>query len=343
MKRDRSKLIDSLLKSDEPSIRWRTIVGVLGEDPESRKAKDLQEEIRKSPRVKALLAGREERVVREKYVYANWRGAHWTLAMLAAIGYPPGDEALMPMRNQVLDCWLGPSFYKEFESKTTVPKHRSAEGVPIIQGRYRRCCSQQGNALYSITKLGLADARSDNLAERLMHWQWPDGGWNCDRKPSAHISSFNESFLPMMGLAVHSELRGDAAAKESALKAAEIFLCRKLFRSRTEGKVITPHWLRFKYPRYWHYDALGGLVAMAEMGIINDPRCVEALDLLERKELPGGGWAAEGRFYKVSNDTDIESRFGSISFVDWGGIGARRMNEWITTDALFVLRAAGRV
>jgi hypothetical protein len=88
---------------------------------------------------------------------------------------------------------------------------------------------------------------------------------------------------------------------------------------------------------------LGGLVAMAELGLINDPRCNEALDLLARKKLPGGGGAAEGRFYKVSSDTDIESRFGSISFVDWGGVGARRMNEWITTDALYVLRAAGRV
>jgi hypothetical protein len=40
------------------------------------------------------------------------------------------------------------------------PKSRGAEGVPRIQGRYRRCASQQGNALYSITRLGLADKRS---------------------------------------------------------------------------------------------------------------------------------------------------------------------------------------
>src|SRR5215469_9834597 len=342
MKRDRGQLIDSLSKSDEPSIRWKTMVGVLGEEPESHKARDLQEEIRNSARVKTLLAGRNAGLTRERYVYASWRGAHWTLAMLAAIGYPSGDEALMPMRSQVLDCWLGPSFYKEFESKSAVPKHRGVEGVPKIQGRYRRCCSQQGNALYSITSLGLADARSDALVERLMHWQWPDGGWNCDRKPSAHISSFNESLLPMMGLAAHAELQGEAAAGNSARKAAEVFLCRRLFRSRADGKVISPQWLRFKYPRYWHYDVLGGLVAMAEMALIQDPRCSEALDLLERKELPGGGWAAEGGFYKVSGDTQIHSRFGSISLVYWGGVGARRMNEWITTAALYVLRASGR-
>ncbi|HEY6419380.1 MAG TPA: hypothetical protein VIX59_10280 [Candidatus Binataceae bacterium] len=276
-------------------------------------------------------------------MYAKWRGAHWTLAALAAIGYPAGDESLLPMRDHVLDYWLSSAFYQEFESRSSVPKSRSAEGVPKIQGRYRRCGSQQGNALYSITRLGLADKRSDALVERLLHWQWPDGGWNCDRKPSAHISSFNESMLPMIGLAAHAERAGDDAARQAALKASEVFLCRRLFRRRTDGTVISPHWLRPKYPRYWHYDMLGGLKAMAGMGLIMDPRCADALDLLERKELPGGGWAAEGRFYKVAPNLDTSSRFGSISLVDWGGSGKGRMNEWVTADALHVLRAAGRV
>ncbi len=343
MKRTRSPLIDRLLHSDEPSVRWKVMVRVLGEDPHSRKIRDLQQEIRNSPRAKALLAGRDRRFVREAHVYAKWGGAHWTLAALAEIGYPAGDESLLPMRDQVLDVWLNPAFYREFESRISVPKHRSAEGVPKIQGRYRRCGSQQGNALYSITRLGLADNRSDGLAERLLHWQWPDGGWNCDRKPSADISSFNETMLPMLGLAAHAERAGDDVARQAALKASEVFLCRRLFKRRRDGTVISPHWLRPKHPRYWHYDMLGGLVAMAEMGLIADPRCTDALDLLERKELPGGGWAAEGRFYKVSPNMDTSTRFGSTSPVGWGGSAKGRMNEWITADALFVLHAAGRV
>src|SRR5271156_3988602 len=235
VKRNRSATIDTLLHSDEPSVRCKLMVGVLGEDPHSRKIKELQEEIRKSPRAKALIAGRDQRAVQEKYVYASWRGAHWSLAMVAEIGYPAGDSSLLPMRDRVLDCWLNDSFYMELESKSSVPKHRSAEGVPIIQGRYRRCASQQGNALYSITRLGLADNTSDALAERLMHWQWPDGGWNCDRKPSAHISSFNESLLPMLGLAAHADRTGDDAARATAMKASEGFLCRLLFKRRSDG------------------------------------------------------------------------------------------------------------
>jgi hypothetical protein len=75
------------------------------------------------------------------------------------------------------------------------------------------------------------------------------------------------------------------------LKASEVFLRRRLYKRRTDGTLISAHWLRPKYPRYWHYDMLGGLRAMAELKLIDDPRCSDALDLLERKELPAGGWA----------------------------------------------------
>jgi hypothetical protein len=343
MKRERSSVIDALLKSEEPSVRWKVLTRVVGEDAEARKVRDLREEIRTSPRARALIAGRDRKLIRGEQVYAKWRGAHWTLAMLAEIGYPAGDDSLLSMREQVLDYWLNSSFYMEFESKSAVPKHRSAEGVPIIRGCYRRCASQQGNALYSITRLGLADKKSDGLAERLMHWQWPDGGWNCDRRPSAHVSSFNESLLPMLGLAAHAERAKDDAARAAALKASEVFLCRRLFNSKTDGTIISPHWVRPKYPRYWHYDMLGGLVAMAEMDLIKDARCDDALDLIERRELPKGGWAALGRFYKVSASMDMSTRFGSISQVDWGGSGNARVNEWVSADALYVLRAAGRI
>ena len=80
MKRERGLLTDSLLHSEEPSIRWKVMVQVLGEDPHSAKIRALQEDIRRSPRAKALLTGREHRFVREAKVYSKYRGAHWTLA-----------------------------------------------------------------------------------------------------------------------------------------------------------------------------------------------------------------------------------------------------------------------
>ena len=82
---------------------------------------------------------------------------------------------------------------------------------------------------------------------------------------------------------------------------------------------------------------LFGLKVLAEAGFIDDPRCQDALDLLESKRLPGGGWPAEKKYYRA---TDQEVRYRSL--VNWGGTSKRRMNEWVTADALYVLRAGGR-
>ena len=109
-------------------------------------------------------------------------------------------------------------------------------------------------------------------------------------------------------------------------------VCQRLLRSKE------PEFVRLHYPLYHGYDILGGLKAMAEIGRLDDPRWEKALDLLEEKQLPSGGWAAERRLYAVSSRVKTRAEY-----VDWGGVRPREMNEWLTADALQVLRAAGRV
>ena len=92
------------------------------------------------------------------------------------------------------------------------------------------------------------------------------------------------------------------------------------------------------YPLYWHYDVLHGLKVMAEADFIDDPRCSDALDLLESKRLPSGGFAADARHYSTSARAK-----GGVEWVDWGGTSKQRENEWVTVDALAVLQAAGRL
>ena len=336
MKRD--ALIHALLDHPDPSIRWKTIVEVLGDDPQSKRVRALQEEIRSGPRVRTLLAHRQAdgRLARGRSVYDKGQGAHWILATLADIGYPRGDQSLEPIRDQILDHWLQDFFYQEFEAGTKAHAYKK-EGVPVMNGRRRRCASQQGNALYFLTKLELTDSRADRLVERLLHWQWPDGGWNCDKDPEADTSSFMETLLPMCGLSLYGREKRDKKADDAALKASEVFLSRRLFKRRSDARVIHSEFVQLHYPLYWHYDVLGGLKAMAAVGRLGDPRCDDALDLLESKELPQGGWPAERRYYKVSNSMQL-----GADYVDWGGTSRHKMNPWVTVDALRVLREAGR-
>ena len=89
------------------------------------------------------------------------------------------------------------------------------------------------------------------------------------------------------------------------------------------------------------YGILPGLKVIAEAGCIGDPRCADALDLLESKRLPDGGFPAEVKHYRV---TDKRSATGChASRVDWGGANKKRMNEFVTVEALAVLKAAGRL
>ena len=333
-------IVDALLRSSEPSIQWKTRIHVLGENRASKRARALQEEIRGSARVRALLSRRDQlgRADTARQVYYKWQGLHWVLARLADLGYPEGDKSLHPMQDRVLEFWLGPSYFHEFDARTKAEAYRQ-RGVPLMRGRYRRCASQQGNALYFLTTLGIADERAESLAERLLHWQWPDGGWNCDRDPAADTSSFMETLLPMVGLAVHARRRKHAAALKAVNRAAEVFLRRRLFKRASDGRVIRSEFVALHYPLYWHYDYLGGLRAMAQVGLARDPRCADALDLLEERRLPGGGWPAEKRYYKVSPKAMVSN----ADYVAWGGTGPKRMNEWVTVDALTVLRSAGRL
>lgn len=331
-------VIDALLASGEPSVRWKVRVGVLGEDPDSAAVRALREEIRRSPRVRTLTARRDAtgRIDSGRSIYDKWQGAHWVLASLADLGYPAGDSTLFTTRDEILDVWLAPPFYVEFEARTKADAYKK-EGVPVMDGRHRRCASQQGYALYYLITLGLENERIHDLVERLMHWRWPDGGWNCDKEPGASKSTFIHTIHCLRGLHLYGTRFQKPAALAAAKKASEIFLSRQLFKRKSDGSVMKAEFTKLHYPLYWHYDVLFGLKVMGETGSLDDPRCASALDLLERKRLPDGGWPAESRYYSVTKRVQLHG-----DYVDWGGVSSRRMNPWVTADALSVLVKAGR-
>jgi hypothetical protein len=318
-------IIDALLRSEEPSIRWTVRTRVLGEPADSPANRRLRGQIRRSPRVRRLLDADFPR-----NLYAKWRGAHWVLATLADLGYPPGDEALLPLLDGVLDRWLHQHYFEEFEASGRAASYRG-RGVAVIAGRYRHCGSLQGNALRFAVALGLADERAGRLAERLRHWQWPDGGWNCDKKASGRSSSFHESLPTMWGLHEYAAATGAEWARDAAERTAEMFLEHRLFRSLRTGQVLRDQWLSPRQPPYWHYDILQGLLILSRMGRATDARAADALEVLESLRDRDGRWAARGYWWKLGDGR------ANSDVVDWGRRGP---NELLTLNALRVFAAA---
>src|SRR5574337_1579717 len=155
-------LVKRLRRSDNPSIRWKLRAAVLDDDPTSKSMRRLQADIRDGPIVQALLArrGADGCIRTRRDVYDKWQGAHWVFAALADVGYPRGDETLLPLRDQVFEFWLRDQYFKEFSAINRDQAYRG-RGVPVTEGRHRRCASQQGNALYSAARLGLLDDAAD--------------------------------------------------------------------------------------------------------------------------------------------------------------------------------------
>lgn len=310
-----------LLRSEDPSIRYLTLMEVLGEPSISPQVQKAYERIPQGPRVSALFAGQQEDGGFGGHPYRKWIGAHWRLVSLVELALPKGDRRAIAAADLVLR-WL------------TGETHRSR--IKKIRGLTRRCASQEGNALAVCSRLGLTgDERVGYLARSLKSWQWPDGGWNCDKRPEADHASFYESLAPLWGLIECNRATGDLESLEVAQRAAEFFLRHRLFRSETTGEIIDKEWLKLHYPLYWHYDILQALRIVSLLGRLSDPKAKEALDIVEQKRLPNGRWRVEGCYWQP-----VGKRKSNVDVVDWGRRGP---NEMITLNALRVLKAAGRL
>jgi hypothetical protein len=302
--------VNWLLSSAEPAVRLLARRDLLGED-----VADAGEVLGGSM-VRALLSGQCRDGGFGVHPYRKWAGAHWRLVSLVELGISPGEPRAVRAAGTVLD-WL------------TGREHRS--NVVTIGGLVRCHASQEGNALAVCSRLGLGrDPRVKLLAESPMRWQWPDGGWNCDVRAHGRRSSFHESLTPAWGLFEYWQATGDSDARQAAFRTTELFLQHRLFRSLHTGEVIRRDWLALHYPPYWHYDILQALLVLSRMRLTSDPRCHDALAVLERRRRPDGRWHPGAYWWKPPGTPR-----GTVEVLDWGRSGP---NEMITLNALRILK-----
>jgi hypothetical protein len=305
-----------LLRSDEPAISALARRDLLDDHQPGD-----EELVLTGRKVQTLLAGQREDGGFGTPVYRKWTGAHWRLVSLVELGLPAHHVAARRAVETVL-AWLAGA------------RHRSR--IRTVDGLVRRCASQEGNAVAVACRLGLADdPRVAMLAESLVEWQWPDGGWNCDLQARGTRSSFHESLIPMWGLHEYAAATGHSDARAASLRTAELLLGHHVFRATRSGEPIHPSWIALHYPPYWHYDVLQAMLVLARMGLAADPRAADAVEVLERSRLPDGRWRAGRRWWRPPGTAS-----GSVEVVDWGRSGP---SEMVTLNALRVLRSVGRV
>lgn len=128
-----------LLRNGDPSVRYLTLTELLDRPLQAADVQAARRGIRRSARVRALLSGQRTDGGFGAHPYQKWTGAHWRLVSLVELGLPAEEPRAHAAAEQVLQ-WL------------TGPAHRSR--IRRLNGRTRRCASQEGNALAVCSRKG---------------------------------------------------------------------------------------------------------------------------------------------------------------------------------------------
>ena len=313
MSRDYRAVLDALAASSNPIVRYKAAVYGRGLKPSAKEALALRTSIRNCP---VAQRSRLDLESADPETREGVAAIYHTLRYLADIDYPPRDPSLRPYRDQVY-AWL-----RRLESQYDGPLH--------IRGRHRVHGSFHGNAIHASIVLGLANATTDALAKNLLRYQWPGGGWNCSKKPTAKGATIVHTAYGLRGLVTYRSRKASPALTAAIDAGARILLERQVYLSRRTGAPLRPIYTKLSYPYPRLYDFMVGLHVLARSGHIEDPRCERALDLLESKFIDGEGWATERKTPEQTHTL-------------WQRENHGRANPFLTVDALEILKRAGRL
>ena len=319
------EVIDWLLQEDQPSVRYYTLIDILGHRETYPEVREAYSQIPKRGWANEILSlqkpegyweperpswgkdpvGWMEFLYRPKFVATNWRAL-----VLADLGLTSKDKRI----KKTADLFF------EYKLRLSSPFNFFTEEACIV-----------GNTARMLTRFGYYDDyRVKKLYDRLLEDQREDGGWNCFRPDRGTLDNWE----PLAAYDALPRSKRTRKIERSVARGAEFYLARKLFE---EGKKYPP-WFRFHYPNHYYYDILIGLDLLTKLGYANDKRLGPALKILKEKRQADGTWLLD----KVHPDLGAgvtESEFG----VDKGPKPfalekVREPSKWITLRALRVLK-----
>lgn len=241
----------------------------------------------------------------------KWTSTHYSLLELADLGLSGTDAACTASVRMLLRAEKG-------RDGGLNPAGSVQQSDVCINAMALCYCSHFGAPV--------EDLRS--LIDFVLGQQLPDGGFNCrSNRSGASHSSMHTTVCVLEGLTAYE--RGGyrhaiERAREASTGAAEFLLRHRLFRSHRTGEPIHPEFAKLHHPVRWHFDVLRGLLALAESGVVDDPRLGDAVQVLVKRRRPDGRWAANRGYPGATH----------IAYPRAG-----EPNRWVTLNALRVLRA----
>jgi hypothetical protein len=320
-----------LLEPDNPSVRYFTLVKLLGRPASDPEVAAVQAAIMDSPLVQ--LIKRKQRPD-GRWGARNRAYGHtvWRLLLLSLLGTQP-EESI----RKGCDYLLSHGSLSEGGF--------SYNGLP---SGYLPCYT--ANALFLLCRFGYAnDVRVQAAISYLVHTQLDEGGWLCS-KPTRKTHSClwgTAKVLRAFACLPRPLKTSKVAVAEKA--AIDLFLTCGLYKSNEHDfGPPHPHWFMFGFPLLMESDVLEVLSLVAPFVSADDPRIQEGLELVLSKQDDTGRWPLEKNLFVHRNGTiawqltdastliSLRERFGSEEFGVLGRIG--QPSKWVTLDVLTMFK-----
>jgi hypothetical protein len=315
-----AKTLDWLLDEDQPAVRYRALLDLLGRPETDREVRAARARIARvgwahdqleAQGPKGFWEAREPKNMREwvDFLYYPTYGAtNWRALVLADLGLDRSTPGIRRLAENVFD----------YKLRLGSPFNFYHEEACIV-----------GNTARMLTRFGyFDDRRVRKLYEWLVEDQRADGGWNCSQGTPGTLDVWE----PLAALAAVPKRDRSPAMQRAIANGVEFYLERRLFR---EGRAYAP-WLRFHYPNHYFYDLLIGLDLVTELGDPADRRLRPALEMLADKRRPDGSWLVERSHPDVGPGVTIHpdpSKSKPLVIEEPG-----RPSRWVTLKALRVLK-----
>jgi hypothetical protein len=304
--------IEWLLESD-PAIRWQAMRDLTGASAAAISAE----------RARVPHEGIGAEILKMQQPDGSWRRDDvpawlttlFTMQLLRATGVNPADpvvEAAMGRLengvrwNDAGGCW-------ELRAPET-------GGNTFFEGEVEPCIN--GGAL----ALGAYFGRpSKSLAQRLIHEQLADGGWNCEA-PKSTRSSFHTTICVLEGLLEYERAAGASAEVTSSRRRGEEYLLkRSLDRRLSTGEIANREFLEFAFPPRYHYDVLRALDYFRAATLEPDMRVAEAVGVVRSKRQADGRWRLDAS-YDEALAVAVNESVNKPSL--WNTLRALRVLRW---------------
>lgn len=323
----KADLIAWLLESDNPSVKYFTLIDILEKPRKDTDVRKAKKQIMETGVVSKILTKQKNGgywgKLEDFYIRSKYNGTVWTFIILAELGANGGNNRIKKACEFILD--------NSQDQQSGGFAYLSAKDGGGDHNKILPCLT--GNMVWSLVKFGyLKDPRVQKGIDWIVKYQrfddavekapkgWPyDKRENCWGKHTCHMGVVKA----LKALAEIPINKRSSDVKNTIEKGAEYILKHHIHKkSHDLSQVSKPKWLQFGFPLMWHTDVLEILGILTRLGY-KDERMKEAIDLVVSKQDEQGRWILEntysGRFL-----VNIERK------------GKR--SKWITLNALRVLK-----